>query len=476
MRVFILLSYSLFVLIANITQSSAQEESRYEQFPYVNEEGEEVFGENYQPEPPEIESLPYWIGRANAGVAVPDPYLGLPQDAFRQEFGIQSLPNEGLAPRRRPNVPLRREFQQGGTLLESFPDTPQGGTTLRSRSRSRAEAEMFVHFVDVGQGDGAIVEFPCGVAVIDVGGEFSSGTGSVDGGKLFVDYLTNFFSERPHLRNTIDVVFLTHPHADHLKGTSRLFDQNGNSKFTIKAVVDNGQSGNSGSLARQKDFRKRAKAKGALYSAVRLAGQVTATGVTNAAIDPINCGNIDPEITAFWGGVDLNDSNFKQFSNPNNHSVIVRIDFGDASFLFTGDLEDKGEALLRSEFADNLGVFDVDVYQVSHHGADDDTSDSWLSVMSPKIAVISMGKPKHHIKHSAWDYGHPRIGTINLMQDEPGIVSGKRTPARNFLAAQKEEIPFKPIRITRSIYGTGWEGTIVMRATTSGKYSIQTSE
>lgn len=448
--------------------------SQEEPFIYTNEEGEEIFGEKYKPSAPAIKSLPYWMGRPNAGVDVPESLLALPQEAFKITPEFFSAPDAGRNMPMRSFAPLRREFEfqqpqrkllvpeAGGLREKSMRSQP----TLTDKAKV---AKMIAHFVDVGQGDGAILEFPCGVAIVDLGGEFGTST---KGGKAFIDYLTEFFATRPHLNDTIDVIFVTHPHADHIAGMKEFFGNDGKPKFKVRSIVDNGQSGTSGSLKKQTDFRKKLKQFGASYTAIQLARQITATGVTNSGIDPIRCENIDPILTAFWGGVDDDATVSGPYSNPNNHSIVLRIDFGNASFLFTGDLEDRGEADLRNEFGGNLGVFDVDVYQVSHHGADDDTSDAFLEIMSPKIAVISMGRGVKNKKHTAWDHGHPRTGLLKVLQDAPGIVSDTRTTPTKHSAYRKQESNTLKIDITKAIYGTGWSGNVILEATGEGNYRI----
>jgi hypothetical protein len=151
---------------------------------------------------------------------------------------------------------------------------------------------------------------------------------------------------------------------------------------------------------------------------------------------------------------------------------VIRIDFGDSSFLFTGDLEDRGERDLRKQYESNPDVFDVDIYQVSHHGADDDTSDELLEMMTPSIAVISMGTPFVKSSSTAWDHGHPRTGMLAVLQEEPGVVLDFRDPAETFPAAEMQESDFLDTRIERAIFGTGWEGTILIEASTAGDYEI----
>lgn len=481
-HVFVLLITNFIVSMS--LNSSADEKT----FEYVNDIGEEIFGPEYRPESASEISEPLLVAAPSAGAAVPSDLNGVPHSILRPKFNPLSLPGdkEQITPNK-IRIPYRKAFILGQNPFIQPPKALTPKVPLVKPELADAEKvnkisseKMYAHFIFVGQGDATILEFPCGVAVIDTGGEFGGGK-RVNGGQYFIDYLEQFFKDRKHLKNTIDVVITTHPHADHLNGLPLLSNlMYGENPIKVRNVVDNGQSGKKGSLAKQTKFRQKVIELKGKYSAVELSQQISATGATNSVIDPIDCPKIDPAITVFWGSINeaLRDNQLdstSEYRNPNNHSVIVRVDFGASSFLFTGDLEDKGEEDLRNQFGDNLGVFDVDIYQVSHHGADDDTSDDFLKVMSPKIAVISMGEPGLKVSHTAWDHGHPRIGLLNVLQKKPSIVSDLRDPEETFLAAPKQN-KFKKTKITRAIYGTGWEGTVVIGATSNGKYDIATYE
>ena len=445
---------------------------------FVDEQGEEVFGPGYLPDSPEAAGEPLRVGRPTAGFQMP-PAAGTRLQTEIVEAAGQHARRPAFDALPIADLPLRRSVRRTLDLpswngSRRAPPPAPAGAGAGARAGTGGRQEMRVHFVYVGQGAGAILEFPCGVAVIDTGGEF--GSNARDGGQLFVDYLDRFFAARPALNRTIDVLFTSHPHMDHLHGLSRIFPRGGPPRYTVRNIVDNGQTGTTGSIGAQSEARAAARAAGSGYSAVELRNQVTATGSTNTVIDPFRCAGVDPVITAFWGSRNealRSDAQalVRQYRTPNNHSLVLRVDFGKASFLFPGDLQREGAADLMAEYADNEAAFDVDVLQVSHHGADNGTSDALLRITSPKIAIISMGDRSATGRGSAFDHGHPRISAIRMMQEMPAIVSQHR-PRRIYWAADKQEVPFRKVAITRAIHATGWEGTLVVTARTDGSYAV----
>lgn len=104
----------------------------------------------------------------------------------------------------------------------------------------------------------------------------------------------------------------------------------------------------------------------------------------------------------------------------NDQSLVVRIDYGDASFLFTGDMEYAAESsLLQSGCA-----LDADVLKVAHHGSQSSSSMAFLRAVSPRVSVISVGEGNA--------YGHPgdaalqrlrETGTRIMRTDQLGTVT-----------------------------------------------------
>lgn len=421
---------------------------------YQDSDGEEIFGPNYMPSSPENVGAPLYLGRPSAGFQLPDSALSLSQDVLRDGPTTWSLPTEA---RRLPSdIPFLRDFRS------RFPQ--QSPQLRRDRAPPASDVDpavsMTVHYVNVGQGAGALVELPCGLAAVDLGGEF----GGFDGAEAFVSYTKSFLASHPQYNNTVDVVFVSHPHADHLAGAKNLMA----SGIGVAGVVDNGQTGAASGLRDQVAFRDWVAGRDRRrYSAVEVNRQVGATGVTNAVIDPFECATV----TAFWGGANEKIADHEEYRNPNNHSVVVRFDFGKASFLFMGDLETRAAADMLDQYDQNPRVFDADVLQLAHHGAENGISDSLLGTVSPRIAIISMGN-----RHSAnaIKYGHPRKKVIGILQDEPEIVSDERSSAATYWSSTGGNKPFNETVVKRAVYGTGWEGTVQVRAQANGAYEVKT--
>ena len=80
---------------------------------------------------------------------------------------------------------------------------------------ARGEDQVMVaHYIDVGQGLWVLLEFPCGADLIDTGAQDDEHV------EYLAGYLRDFFASRKDLNNTLNTLFITHPHVDHTKGIS----------------------------------------------------------------------------------------------------------------------------------------------------------------------------------------------------------------------------------------------------------------
>lgn len=334
---------------------------------------------------------------------------------------------------------------------------------------SADEPVMYAHYIDVGQGSCTLLEFSCGAILIDTGGD---GDAHVDS---LIAYLNAFFQRRPDLNRTLESVIISHAHIDHTRGLREVIEN-----FKVKCYIDNGRFGKSDEGGTTVRWIRRQVAAGKLHMPIieikdeAIAALPRPTGLTNANIDPLQCAACDPVVTVLSGGLQVQKPGWSkdEFKNANNHSVLVRVDFGRAFFLFTGDLEEEGIRNVLGRYTGTT-LLDVDVYLVGHHGAKNATNKPFLGGITPQIAVMGTGKWNDGMEdpdddYTTYQYGHPRAVVVKMLSD---AIQRKRTPAITKRVADGVR-NFRDTTITKSIYATGWDGTIDIRATLDGKYTV----
>lgn len=97
--------------------------------------------------------------------------------------------------------------------------------------------------------------------------------------------------------------------------------------------------------------------------------------------------------------------NSDNYSDLNNYSIVLRIEYGQSAFLLTGDAEDISE----SEQLEKDFIYGADVLKVGHHGSSSSTTEQYLEAVSPSYAVISCGKDN--------SFGHPHNETVSRLTD-----------------------------------------------------------
>ena len=334
--------------------------------------------------------------------------------------------------------------------------------SLPAQVSATTPSTMAVHHVDVGQGGAAILEFSCGVVMVDAGGQ-----GATDGPKL-VSYLDALFTRRTDLKRTIATIFVTHNHKDHTVSLDNVV-----AAFTVKSIVETGLYGASGDPgdAAYRVIDKLPPAKRPPHVIVDENDIQPKLGLTNDAIDPVDCQGTDPIITVLsthphmnpgWPAADWRDKN--------NSSLVIRVDFGKASYLFTGDLEAPAiEHLLALHAGSPL--LDADVYVVGHHGSANGTTLPLLqALIKPKIAILTSG-PCDRMdggNFNGFKFGHPRTDIVRMLI---AAVARPRTPSKRVWVADGQE-DFHQITMKKAIYATGWDGNIVVEATKAGAYAV----
>ncbi|NOT49791.1 MAG: hypothetical protein HOP10_00765 [Chitinophagaceae bacterium] len=329
-----------------------------------------------------------------------------------------------------------------------------------------AKAQMRIHLINIGQGSATLVEFPCAAVLIDLGGENNAQFNSTDSLKA---YLRDFFDRRTDLHNTLQCVYITHPHADHANthAAGYILDS-----FKIKNVVTDGLEQGSGRHGQIKLHRavqaseEDDSADNDIGFEAVVTNEIGATGFTNAVIDAVDCPGTDPVITILWGTSATKPAGWTDddFDNENFHSLVIKIEYGSSSFLITGDLEDKAQKNLVAKYNSN-NMLDADIYLVGHHGSKNGSSQELLSKVTPKMALMGVGSADRQLSWTAWDYGHPNKTILERLQAN---LTESRSPITVQAGTKKQT--FGSFIVSKAIYATGWDGNIILEADTNGNW------
>ncbi len=243
-------------------------------------------------------------------------------------------------------------------------------------SSPRPDGRLHIDFLDVGQGDSALITFPNGeTMLVDGGGSinFRGDNNDSDGENFEPDLprigetvVSEFLWEKGYSR--IDYILATHSDADHMQG---LVDVAKN--FHIKTAVF-GRTPES-----DPDLIELAEIMARKHTAIKQVAQgdsLQLGGVTIEILHPVRDAALD-------------------LVSENNNSLVLRFIFGERIFLLTGDIEKETESGLLQ----NSVFLDADVIKVPHHGSRTSSTQGFVEAVNADFAIVSVGRRSM--------FGHP---------------------------------------------------------------------
>jgi competence protein ComEC len=221
-----------------------------------------------------------------------------------------------------------------------------------------------VTVIDVGQGDAILVRGPDGQHLLVDGGPGRAVLRGLGAGMAWHD-------------RTIDMIVLTHPDADHLVGLLDVLE-----RYSVRRVLA-GEPPDTETLG----YRM-------WVEAVADEGVPIESARTGTVYDLGQGATLE----VLWTGVDGGPSR-------NDESIVLRVEWGDVSFLLTGDIEADAERALVTRGA----ALESTVLKVPHHGSRTSTTRAFLEAVQPDVAVISAG-PENV-------FGHPAEEVVTRLED-----------------------------------------------------------
>ncbi|HEX7331173.1 MAG TPA: DNA internalization-related competence protein ComEC/Rec2 [Pyrinomonadaceae bacterium] len=248
-----------------------------------------------------------------------------------------------------------------------------GVLVLHPFSSGRADGLLRVDFLDVGQGDSALVTMPDGTTLLVDGGGNTTESARRIGETVVSEYLWwRGLSE-------VDYVLATHADADHIDGLNDVLKN-----FNVRSALVARRPANDAEFA-------------------KFSQTLTATNTHSELIqagDVIRFGAV--EVSVLWPPPgDL---------STNNDSIVLRVKFGEHSILLTGDIEKSAERALLQAPHDLNAI----VVKVPHHGSKTSSTDDFVRATSPHLAIVSVGRNSI--------FGHPHDEVVQRWQSNGATV------------------------------------------------------
>ena len=236
------------------------------------------------------------------------------------------------------------------------------GIDLTQDSKVPKDSELMISYMDVGQGDAAYIKVNGNDILIDAGPRSNS--------KELLEQL------KAKNIDDFELVIATHPHEDHIGGMVDVFKE-----YEVKAFYS-------------PKITHTTKTYENLVKAVKDEGLKTKELKGGMVID-----------LGEGAKFEVFTPQKSEYEELNDYSPIMKLSFGDTSYLFTGDAEKLAEEEALAKYKTYL---DSDVIKFGHHGSSSSSSNAFIEAVSPKYGIISCAKDNK--------YGHPHRETLDIIK------------------------------------------------------------
>ena len=249
-------------------------------------------------------------------------------------------------------------------------DGNDGKTEVGSKQEANIN-DLQVHYIDMGQADAILIRVPTENGTENM--LVDAGTSSGYSDKVLIDYLDALDIE------TLTYMMITHPHLDH----------GGAAKEVIEAYdVEN-------IILPECDATQ--------VFWLDMFEAMEEKDLSYIPSEPGDTYRMGDASFTILGPVDASAVK----SDTNNYSIVMRLDYGETSFVFTGDAEKKSEQAMLAALP--ASAFKCDVLKIGHHGSRTSTCDEFLAATNPSLAIIPCGEGN--------DHGHPNEEVIVRLQE-----------------------------------------------------------
>ena len=255
-------------------------------------------------------------------------------------------------------------------IFHFFPDAKSFILDLfeEPRTATLTDGELSVHFLDVDQGDSILILAPSGESML-----IDTSISKMD--DVIIEYLRSYNVEK------LDYLVLTHPDSDHIGSATKILKEIG-------------------------------------AKTVYMTDMIHTTKTYETLLQTIDELEIDTKFPTLNEEIMLGNARItvlgpvEKTQDVNDMSIVLRLDYGEISFMFTGDAGAESEKIMLKEHSSS--AFKAHVLKLGHHGSSTSNTKDFLLAVDPEYAIISCGKDN--------SYGHPHKEVIDLL-DELNIRS-----------------------------------------------------